>query len=68
MKYRLVYTHRAVKDIKRLDPAVKKRIGKTLLRYQYDHLQTVIGVVTYRILKRLPKELKGQLPDIPAST
>ena len=39
MKYRLVYTNRAVKDIKCLDSATKERIGKTLLRYQEDPLQ-----------------------------
>lgn len=33
MRYRLVYTHRAEKDIKKLDVAVKHRIGKTLLKY-----------------------------------
>lgn len=39
MKYRLVYTNRAVKDIKGLDSAAKERIGKTLLRYEEDPLQ-----------------------------
>ena len=39
MKYRLVYTNRAVKDIKGLDSAIKERIGKTLLRYEEDPLQ-----------------------------
>jgi len=39
VKYRLVYTNRAVKDIKGLDSATKERIGKTLLRYQEDPLQ-----------------------------
>ena len=39
MKYRLVYTHRAAKDIRRFDPAVKRRIGRTLLRYQDEPLQ-----------------------------
>ena len=34
MKYRLVYTKRAVKDINSLDPQIKRRIGETLLRYQ----------------------------------
>jgi mRNA interferase RelE/StbE len=33
LSYRLIYTRRAVKDIDRLDAAVKKRIGSTLLRY-----------------------------------
>lgn len=36
MRFEPVYTHRAEKDIKRLDPKVKERIGKTLLRYCQD--------------------------------
>ena len=36
MKYKLVYTNRANKDIQKLPPEVKKRIGKTLLRYEQD--------------------------------
>ena len=39
MKYRLVYTQRAIKDIERLDPKTKERIGKTLLRYEEDPLR-----------------------------
>ena len=39
MKYSLVYTNRAVKDIKGLDSATKDGIGKTLLRYEEDPLQ-----------------------------
>ncbi|MCX5816324.1 MAG: type II toxin-antitoxin system RelE/ParE family toxin [Proteobacteria bacterium] len=33
MKYRFLYTQRAHRDIKKLDDDVKKRIGKTLMRY-----------------------------------
>ena len=33
----LVYTQRAIKDIQALDPMIKERIGKTLLRYVKDH-------------------------------
>lgn len=33
MSYRLLYTRRAVKDISGLSADVRKRIGKTLLRY-----------------------------------
>jgi len=36
LKYNLVYTNRADKDIQKLPPEIKKRIGKTLLRYQQD--------------------------------
>ncbi len=39
MKYRFVYTNKAVKDIKGLDSSIKERIGKTLLRYEEDPLQ-----------------------------
>ncbi len=36
MKYNLVYTNRADKDIQKLPPEIKRRIGKTLLRYKHD--------------------------------
>ena len=36
MKYKLVYTNRADKDIQKLPPEIKKRIGKALLRYEQD--------------------------------
>lgn len=39
MKYTLVYTHRATKDIQRLPPDIRKRIGKSLLRYENDPLK-----------------------------
>ena len=39
MKYNLVYTRRAAKDIRKLEAGVKQRIGKTLLRYQKDPLK-----------------------------
>ena len=39
MKYGLVYTQRAQRDIRGVDPKVKKRIGKTLLRYLEEPLQ-----------------------------
>lgn len=38
MNYRLTYTHRAVRDLDAIDPATKRRIGKTLLRYEKDPL------------------------------
>jgi mRNA interferase RelE/StbE len=51
--YNLVYTNRAVKDIKKLAPDIKKRIGKTLLRYQqhpldYSEALTDARLGTYR--------------------
>jgi mRNA interferase RelE/StbE len=54
--YNLVYTNRAAKDIKKLPPDIKKRIGKTLLRYQQDPLaysemltEARIGTFRFRI-------------------
>lgn len=56
MKYRLVYTHRAVRDIDALDASEKQRIGKTLLRYEPDPLkhaeplkQSALGSHRFRI-------------------
>jgi mRNA interferase RelE/StbE len=37
--YRLVYTKRATRDIDALDPPIKRRIGRTLLRYEQDPLK-----------------------------
>jgi mRNA interferase RelE/StbE len=34
LRYDLVYTQRAVKDIQKLEAQIKARIGKTLLRYK----------------------------------
>ena len=36
MKYSLVYTQRAVKDIQGLEEKIKNRIAKTLLKYSED--------------------------------
>ena len=53
MNYRLVYTRRAEKDIKKLDPAIKKSIGKSLLKLrdnpvQYSEKLTDPRIGTYR--------------------
>lgn len=37
MRYQLVYTQRAVKDIEKLDAKTKSRIGDALLKHK-DHL------------------------------
>jgi len=37
--YRLVYTERAIKDIRKLDSRVRKRVGSTLLRFENDPLK-----------------------------
>ena len=56
MTYRLIYTRRAVRDIERLDPKTKDRIGKTLLRYEKDLVrhaekltQSALGSYRFRI-------------------
>lgn len=38
MNYKLTYTPRAERDIKKLDPATKNRIGKALLKLQENPL------------------------------
>jgi mRNA interferase RelE/StbE len=37
--YSLVYTSRAIKDLKHVDERTKKRIGSALLRYSEDPLK-----------------------------
>ncbi len=56
MKYTLVYTQRAVKDIQKLDAQTKTRLGKTLLRFKempLDHAERLtdpaIGTYRFRI-------------------
>lgn len=56
MRYELVYTQRAVKDIQKLDAQIKVRMGKTLLRYKeapFDFAERltepVIGTYRFRI-------------------
>jgi len=39
MKYRLVYTHRVIKDIRKIEEKVKQKIGKTLKRYVEEPLK-----------------------------
>jgi mRNA interferase RelE/StbE len=56
VSYHLVYTLRAVRDIKKLDSALKDRIGKTLVRYKdspFDYAETLkssdLGTYRFRI-------------------
>ena len=56
MKYRLTYTERAIKDIRKLELKIRDRIGKTLLRYERDPLkhaekltESKIGEYRFRI-------------------
>jgi mRNA interferase RelE/StbE len=37
--FKLVYTRRAVRDIARLDPVMKRRIGQKLANYSADPLK-----------------------------
>ncbi len=39
MNYKLVYTRRDEKDIKKLDPTVKRSIGKSFLKLQDNPIQ-----------------------------
>ena len=53
MKYKFVYTHRAERDIKKLDSMIKGRIGKILLRFKEEPLRyaeniTDLNLGTYR--------------------
>jgi mRNA interferase RelE/StbE len=53
VKYRLLYTRRAAKDIQSLDENIKQRIGRTLLRYSDEPLKRAQklsdpGLGTYR--------------------
>ncbi|MBI5058012.1 MAG: type II toxin-antitoxin system RelE/ParE family toxin [Nitrospirae bacterium] len=56
MSYKLVYTRRAEKDIKKLDPSIKHQIGKALLKLQnnpFEHSEKLtdpkIGAYRFRI-------------------
>ena len=39
MSYNLVYTHRAEKDIKKLDSSIKRQMGKAILKLQGNPLE-----------------------------
>ena len=39
MTFNLVYTKRAIRDVRNLEPSVRLRIGKTLLRIREDPLK-----------------------------
>ena len=40
-----------------------KEKNRTVVEYALHDARKPIGVATYRIVKRLPKELKGELPS-----
>ncbi len=68
MKYRLVYTNRAARDIRGLDARVRERIGKTLLRYDKDPLRyaerltdTALGAYRFMVGDyRVVFDMKGE--------
>lgn len=39
MMFNLIYTQRAVRDIRNLDPTIRPRVDKKLLRYKEDPLK-----------------------------
>ncbi len=56
MSYIIVYTRRAEKDIRKLDPSIKPQIGKALLKLQnnpFEHSEkltdSIIGAYRIRI-------------------
>jgi mRNA interferase RelE/StbE len=56
VKYTLIYTQRAERDIASLDSKTKERIGETLLRYKEDPLRyaeklsdPILGTYRFRI-------------------
>ena len=56
MKYKLIYTQRAERDLAKLDSKTKERIGKTLLRFQEEPLKyaeklsnPILGSFRFRI-------------------
>ena len=49
MKYKLVYTQRALRDIRKLDQSTKKRIGRRLLRYEEDPLKYAEKLIDSRL-------------------
>ena len=65
MSYDLVYTQRAIRDVEKLDPKIKKRLGKILLRYKEEPLRYAeklrdpkLGSYRFRTGKRYIKEFR----------
>lgn len=49
MSFNLVYTHRAFRDIRKLDQSARNRIGKALLRYQEDPLRYADRIIDKKL-------------------
>jgi len=68
MSYQILYTHRAVRDIEKLSPAIKQRIGKSMLKLlenPFPHIRKLIsseiGTYRYRIGEyRVIIDIEGQ--------
>jgi mRNA interferase RelE/StbE len=68
LKYRLVYTKRALRDIKNLDPRVRQRVGQSLKQFESDPLKFAhkltdprIGSYRFRIGEyRVVFDLEGE--------
>ncbi len=50
MSYRLIYTERAFRDIRRLDPQVKKRVKSALERYSQAPFQFATRLTNPRVM------------------
>jgi mRNA interferase RelE/StbE len=49
LTYKLVYTQRAIKDIRKLEQISKKRIGRALVRYEEDPLKYAEKLIDPRL-------------------
>jgi len=49
LTYKLVYTQRAIKDIRKLEPRIKKRIGRAMVRYEEDPLKYAEKLIDPRL-------------------
>jgi mRNA interferase RelE/StbE len=49
LKHRLLYTQRAIKDMKKLEAGIRNRIGKTILRYQDEPLKHAGKLIDSRL-------------------
>ncbi len=67
MRYRLVYTRRAERDIRKLESNTKERVGKALLRYSEDPVKfaeklsdPILGAYRFRVVDyRVIFDLEG---------
>jgi mRNA interferase RelE/StbE len=49
MKFSLVYTKRAIRDIRKLDESIKLRVGKALLRFREDPMKYAEKITDTRL-------------------